>query len=144
MALSDEPCLQVLVVLVLERTCLLVVIAICKNGMFENGSCESLTKSTPPLLQPAGPGQLTSQFIGRSLTLTWNRLSVTVRHVLSIMISSLQSTLHVCRSSTYSGYHDCRFRALFQCCRPSLLRSVHQTASVMRFPGHVCLLTQSN
>lgn len=51
MALSDEPCLQVLVVLVLERTCLLVVIAICENGMFENGSCESLTKSTPPLLQ---------------------------------------------------------------------------------------------
>lgn len=61
MALSDEPCLQVLVVLVLERTCLLVVIAICKNGMFENGSCESLTKSTLPLLQ--GPAKGTHKSI---------------------------------------------------------------------------------
>ena len=65
MALSDMPCHQVLVVLVLERTCLLVVV---KNGMRESVWCELLTKSTLLLLRlvVAGPVHIAGRIFSSS------------------------------------------------------------------------------
>jgi len=59
------PCHQVLVVLVLERTCLLVVV---KNGMRESEWCELLTKSTLLMLRlvVAGPVHIAGRIFSSS------------------------------------------------------------------------------